>query len=164
MIDERPPQPPRRIGRIEAVARTPIMGFPRGRLDPHHARRRGIPCRYPLLLALFRKRPRAATRARHQADRGHQYGGRQRQAGAEEAAGAGESTGEDGQEVKGRMGVANGNEATCATRYSSLRHPIGPADHRIALRRHDAARDQIFQMRQHGIAGGRRSAAGSRPI
>ena len=27
MIDERPPQPPRRIGRIEAVARTPIMGF-----------------------------------------------------------------------------------------------------------------------------------------
>ncbi len=27
VIDERPPQPPRRIGRIEAVARTPIMGF-----------------------------------------------------------------------------------------------------------------------------------------
>jgi Protein of unknown function (DUF1499) len=27
IIDERPPQPPRRIGRIEAVARTPIMGF-----------------------------------------------------------------------------------------------------------------------------------------
>ena len=27
MIDERAPQPPRRIGRIEAVARTPIMGF-----------------------------------------------------------------------------------------------------------------------------------------
>ena len=26
-IDERAPQPPRRIGRIEAVARTPIMGF-----------------------------------------------------------------------------------------------------------------------------------------
>jgi len=26
-IGERPPQPPRRIGRIEAVARTPIMGF-----------------------------------------------------------------------------------------------------------------------------------------
>jgi uncharacterized protein (DUF1499 family) len=27
IIDERPPQPPRRIGRIEAVARSPIMGF-----------------------------------------------------------------------------------------------------------------------------------------
>jgi uncharacterized protein (DUF1499 family) len=27
VIDERPPQQPRRIGRIEAVARTPIMGF-----------------------------------------------------------------------------------------------------------------------------------------
>jgi uncharacterized protein (DUF1499 family) len=27
IIDERPPRPPRRIGRIEAVARTPIMGF-----------------------------------------------------------------------------------------------------------------------------------------
>jgi hypothetical protein len=27
VIDERPPMPPRRIGRIEAVARTPIMGF-----------------------------------------------------------------------------------------------------------------------------------------
>jgi uncharacterized protein (DUF1499 family) len=27
IIDERPPQPPQRIGRIEAVARTPVMGF-----------------------------------------------------------------------------------------------------------------------------------------
>jgi uncharacterized protein (DUF1499 family) len=27
VIDEQPPQPPRRVGRIEAVARTPIMGF-----------------------------------------------------------------------------------------------------------------------------------------
>ena len=27
VIDEREPQPPRRTGRIEAVARTPIMGF-----------------------------------------------------------------------------------------------------------------------------------------
>ncbi|HAP12282.1 MAG TPA: DUF1499 domain-containing protein, partial [Afipia sp.] len=27
IIDERPPLPPQRIGRIEAVARTPIMGF-----------------------------------------------------------------------------------------------------------------------------------------
>jgi hypothetical protein len=27
IIDQRPPLPPRRIGRIEAVARTPIMGF-----------------------------------------------------------------------------------------------------------------------------------------
>src|SRR6266581_9278811 len=27
VIDERPPQPPRGVGRIEAVARTPIMGF-----------------------------------------------------------------------------------------------------------------------------------------
>ena len=27
IVDERPPQPPQRIGRIEAIARTPIMGF-----------------------------------------------------------------------------------------------------------------------------------------
>lgn len=27
IIDERPPMPPQRIGRIEAVARTPVMGF-----------------------------------------------------------------------------------------------------------------------------------------
>jgi uncharacterized protein (DUF1499 family) len=27
VIDERPPQPPRQVGHIEAVARTPIMGF-----------------------------------------------------------------------------------------------------------------------------------------
>ncbi len=27
IIDERPPQPPQRVGRIEAVARTPVMGF-----------------------------------------------------------------------------------------------------------------------------------------
>jgi uncharacterized protein (DUF1499 family) len=27
VVDERAPQPPRRIGRIEAIARTPIMGF-----------------------------------------------------------------------------------------------------------------------------------------
>ena len=27
VIDERPPLPPQRIGRIEAVARTPVMGF-----------------------------------------------------------------------------------------------------------------------------------------
>lgn len=27
IVDERPPQPPQRIGRIEAVARTPVMGF-----------------------------------------------------------------------------------------------------------------------------------------
>lgn len=27
IVDDRPPQPPRRIGRIEAIARTPIMGF-----------------------------------------------------------------------------------------------------------------------------------------
>jgi uncharacterized protein (DUF1499 family) len=27
VIDERPPQPPQRLGRIEAVARTPVMGF-----------------------------------------------------------------------------------------------------------------------------------------
>src|SRR5260221_364393 len=63
-IDERPPQPPRRIGRIEAVARTPVMGF---REDV------SIPT---------------------------------------------------------------------------------PPDHRVAVGRHDAARDQILQMRQHGIAGG----------
>ena len=74
-------------------------GISRGRLDPHHARRRGIARRYPLLLALFRKRPRQQRRARHQADRGHQFGGRQRQAGAEEAASAGEGPGKDGEEV-----------------------------------------------------------------
>ncbi|MBN8970241.1 MAG: DUF1499 domain-containing protein [Rhizobiales bacterium] len=38
IIDERPPQPPQRIGRIEAVARTPVMGFREDvsiRVTPH---------------------------------------------------------------------------------------------------------------------------------
>ena len=75
-------------------------GFSRGRLDPHHARWRGFPRRYPLLLALFRERPRQQRRARDQADRGHQLRrrSRQRQAGGEEAADAGEGAGEDGEE------------------------------------------------------------------
>src|SRR6188508_2753746 len=96
-------------------------GISRGPLDPRHARRRGIARRYPLLLALFRKRPRQQRRARLQADRGHQFGRRQRQTGAEEAASAGEGPGEDGEEVRGR--VANSTPALAgpslfATPYS----------------------------------------------
>src|SRR3981081_2464649 len=44
VIDERAPQPPRRIGRIEAVARTPIMGFRADgsvRITPHGEGPRG---------------------------------------------------------------------------------------------------------------------------
>ena len=52
-------------------------GIPRGRLDPHHARRRGFARRYPLLVALFRERSRQQRRARHQTDRRHQHRGRQ---------------------------------------------------------------------------------------
>ena len=166
VIDERPPQPPRRIGRIEAVARTPIMGFPRGHLDPHYARRRGIARRYPLLLALFRERPRQQCRARLQADRGNQFGRRQRQTGAEETASAGQDAGEDSEEVTscvipGHRGAMNPESARFRVRASharndavTSRHPIRAPDHRIAVRRHDPARDQVFQMRQHGIAGG----------
>ena len=73
VVDERPPQPPRRDGRIEAIARTPIMGFREDVADPHQARRRGFARRYPLLVALFRERPRQQRRARDQADRGHQH-------------------------------------------------------------------------------------------
>ena len=64
-------------------------GVSRGRLDPHHARRRGIARRYPLLVALFRKRPRQQRLARHKADRGHQHR-RGQDSGAEEAGRAGE--------------------------------------------------------------------------
>ena len=55
VIDERAPQPPRRIGRIEAVARTPIMGFREDvsiRITPDGEE---FARRYPLLLALFRE-------------------------------------------------------------------------------------------------------------
>src|SRR5881628_1812106 len=38
VIDERAPQPPRRIGRIEAVARSPIMGFREDIAIPHDRR------------------------------------------------------------------------------------------------------------------------------
>ena len=73
VIDERAPQPPRRIGRIEAVARTPIMGFREDvsiRVTPG---RRRIARRYPLVVALFRERPRQQRLARHQTDRRHQH-------------------------------------------------------------------------------------------
>ena len=101
VIDERPPQPPRRDRPHRGGGANADHGIPRRRLDPHHARRRGFARRYPLGLALFRQRSRQQRRARHQADRRHQHRGRQRQrqAGAEEAAGAGESPGQDGEEV-----------------------------------------------------------------
>ena len=79
VIDERPPQPPRRIGHIEAVARTPIMGFREDVSIRVTRRRRRFAGRYPLVLALFRKRSRQQRRARHQADRRHQRRRRQRQ-------------------------------------------------------------------------------------
>ena len=92
VIDERAPQPPRRIGRIEAVARTPIMGFREDvsiRVTPDGD---GFAGRYPLLVALFRERSRQQRRAHHQADRRHQQRRRQRQPEAgEEAAGAGKA-------------------------------------------------------------------------
>ena len=100
VIDERPPQPPRRIGRIEAVARTPIMGFREDvsiRITADGERFAG---RYPLLVALFRERSRQQRRARHQADRRHQHRRRQRQPQAgEEAGGAGQGAAEGGEEV-----------------------------------------------------------------
>ena len=69
VIDERPPQLPRRIGRIEAVARTPIMGFRedvsiRVTPDGEDSSRR-----YPLGVALFRCRPRQQRRAGVETDR-----------------------------------------------------------------------------------------------
>ncbi len=39
------------------------------------------------------------------------------------------------------------------TKTRDSRSSIAPSDHRIAGGRHDAARDQIFQMRKHGITG-----------
>ena len=82
VIDERPPQPPRRVGRIEAVARTPIMGFREDvsiRVTPDGD---GLAGRYPLVVALFRERSRQQRLARHQADRRHQQRRRQCQAGS----------------------------------------------------------------------------------
>jgi hypothetical protein len=70
VIDERPPQPPRRIGGADAD-----HGIPRGCLDPRHARWRGIARRYPLLVALFRERSWQQRRAHHQPDRRHQQRG-----------------------------------------------------------------------------------------
>jgi hypothetical protein len=78
VIDERAPQLPRRIGRIEAVART----FAR---------------RYPLVIALLRGRPRQQCFARQQADRRYQHGGGQCP-GREESRDTGEGGGE-GEEV-----------------------------------------------------------------
>ena len=76
IIDERPPQLPRRIGRIEAVARTPIMGFREDVSIRVTADGEDSPRRYPLVVALFRKRSRQQCRARHQIDRRHQQRGR----------------------------------------------------------------------------------------
>ena len=76
VVDERPPQP-RRDGRIEAIAQTMIMGFREDVTIRIKAGRRGLARRYPLLVTLFRKRPRQQRRARDQADRGHQHRRRQ---------------------------------------------------------------------------------------
>jgi hypothetical protein len=62
IIDERPPQLPRRIGDTN-------HGIARRHLDPRLAGRRGFAGRYPLLVTLFRERPRQQRRAGHQADR-----------------------------------------------------------------------------------------------
>ena len=74
VIDERPPQPPRRIGRIEAVARTPIMGFREDvsiRIMPDGDEFAG---RYPFLFALFRERPRLQRRAGDEIHRRSEHG------------------------------------------------------------------------------------------
>ena len=71
VVDERPPQAaPRRPHRGDRA--NADHGISRGRLDPHQARRRGFARRYPLLVALFRERPRQQRRAGDQTDRGHQ--------------------------------------------------------------------------------------------
>ena len=118
VIDERAPQPPRRIGRIEAVARTPIMGFREDvsiRVTPDGER---IARRYPLVVALFRERSRQQRRAHHQTDRRHQHRRRQRQAGgAEEAGSAGQGSAEDGEEVT--MASPRSRNGECERRSAS---------------------------------------------
>ena len=52
IVDRAPPQPPRRDGRIEAVARTPIMGFRDDVVVRVRAERRRLAHRHPLVLAL----------------------------------------------------------------------------------------------------------------
>src|SRR5206468_3279041 len=101
VIDERAPQPPRRIGRIEAVARTPIMGF-REDVSIRVTRWRGIARRHPLLVALFRERPRQQRCPRQQADRRYQYR-RGPDSGPEEAGRTGQGPGQGrGEEVAAR--------------------------------------------------------------
>ena len=59
--------------------------------------------------------------------------------------------------MRGR--IANGKYASARRsspiRYSlfAIRQTVAPPDHGITIRRHNAARDQVFQMRQHRIAG-----------
>ena len=111
VIDERAPQPERPIGRIEAVARTPIMGFREDvsiRVTPNGEDSR----RYPLLVALFRERSRQQRHPHRQIDRRHQYRRRYRQPQADKEGGAAaQGAGKDGEEVRGELGIVRGRMA-----------------------------------------------------
>ena len=161
VIDERAPQPPRRIGRIEAVARTPIMGFredvsirvtPDGedsRVDIRSSSRyfeSDLGSNAARITKLIDDINNAVDNANLKPVKKPQC--RPRRA-------------EDGEEVarcEWRSSESN-RESRTRLRHSlfaNASQPVRPADHRIAIGRNDPARDQILQMRQHGIAGRRR--------
>jgi hypothetical protein len=122
--------PPRRAAKAASrrSRRTAIMGFREDVSIRDQGRRRGFARRYPLRLALFRKRSRQQRRARHQADRGHQHRGRTpTPSRPSRSRGAGESAGQDGEEAVARESrrrapgpVGNRNSPTVARPNSSL--------------------------------------------
>jgi len=136
IIDRRPPQPSRPEGHIEAVARTLIMGL-RDDVGDSGARRSGRiahRCAFVLALRLLRFRQQCDARARP--DRRYRHRDRQREAGTGRA--AGEET------------AAGAAHEKRSERERSPRHrqAVAPIDRGRALRRDQAARAEILQMRQ----------------
>ena len=150
IVDDRPPQPPRRDGRIEAVARTPIMGFrddvvvrvrrddDGARIDVRSASRYG---RHDFGTNAARIRSLLEDiddRLTADSDEG-------RARGTAAVAAAAETE-----------GVEEGREAAEAAHSRTALKPGDkrPGDRGRAVGRDRAARHQILQMRQHRHAGG----------
>src|SRR6266702_4259169 len=137
VIDERAPQPPRRIGRIEAVARSPIMGF-----------REDISIRVVPDGDDSRVDIRSASRF-FESDLGSNASRVTKFIDDLNTAADADALKPDGSRARCFASPRNDEKL-------GARHPVGPTNHGITIRRHDPAGDQIFQMRQHGVARSRR--------
>ena len=140
VVDARPPAPARRDGVIEAVARTPIMGFRDDVVDPRQRRSataRASTCARPRATAATTSAPMP------RASQACSTTSTTRAGDAPEP------------EPRSQRRQKKPPQPQARRRNSVSRaKPINAVDRRRAVGRDDAARHQILQMRQHRQAGG----------